>query len=1765
MFVSISGYVSGRTASAFALNPFISNETETTVEELVTLSMPLGSKTPGKNEVETILRSSANAGFNYIQAAIYIMSLCHPDTLIPGVRKLLFQTLDQDADTWYCWKEFSCADPNQIDQENARSAYRKFSILAEKFLSDLVALLQSQEEKGKHIEHYQRWCDIQPYFKCTSVEEVFERERLLFAAVLDGLVDWTERKELLNKLLNDPRLGAAPAVDRHFVDLVDAANYIRWQYHLNKIIDWVNAIGGTMHTNYTPTRDPPATTPSGTKKVQPAPKMKQETAPDSRCQYCHKIGHTADLCYSIKNKIHQPRDYSNRNYYRDYGRTYHNRPNFNGDNNRDNDKRPDNRDNGNAKNDRDGSYGDANKIVPGTSAPKLAQSPANTQTQPGYQTQYGRQIKPVNRGFTNLTQGEDPVGSPPDQEQQDPPQPDSTEQENHCLRTVGSATTDDSCQTEPPVLKGPHTMPQVSIILSGHSEVEREEFVGILDTASNLNFVSRPVVERLKAKYKLKETTANRLVIETMGGSYVPKDLKQVVLSIALKDASGSCTEFTKSVFLIHEGHIPGRNDFLLNSNWITANSIVITGTVENGYDVRVSSTPTVDKLIQADVDESQSESCCCSFAIEPDGDDDPFPEDDIELARRMKMQPSHAVKMGPLSSVELETVSKLCQPIPMDICFKPGCEHPPINKLGYPTNPSNEPKLIKLLDTLVEEGVLAETNLGSGTFVTPGFPKQKGPDKVRLLVDLKPVNARMVVPPELRYHNATTWATSVPSTAKWFSCLDIKNAFYTIPCTERSQPFLHMSIWTRKGYRQYIWRRMPQGLCISPSWWVEHLERCVNAMKAFLLNHHNSLYREACSNVTVLVYCDDVLIAGADSEHVRLMTDILHQHFLFNRMYVAEDKLQHTQQSVEVMGFKLGPGTLQLNSKNVKKVTQLTVPATRKELNTALGLLNWLKWSLPDRELLSNAPLNCLFELRDGRGKFQWEPRHQEAWKTIVDGFQNLAMNTWSTLPGTEDNANNSLCIMSDASDLAVGWAAFILPLEFLADLDKLDLPRLAREGVAKLVSIGSKRLTGHEKQYISFDKEGFGIFTALSKCRPYIRLVEKTILFSDNRTALARLRDLSDADVNLTRGRRWLRWANDLSDILQGPRPVIMRHVAGPENTIADYMSRYCLPDLGLSECSTQTDTTDSIALMTLDDGSALQQNIGSMNEFDPTVNNALKQWEGDNSVYIKRIKLSDIWRYHLGYETEPQDRRQLIQASKRFHVVESILYMRYKGSDTIVVPDTVIPLRRDESPGTGCEMSLRQFLAKHFHEDAFAGHRGERSTLATVRRLFWWPSMDQTISAWVQTCLPCQIMQARAGRSTADFRHRIVTGPNVLLVVDWIGPLQPNKEGHIYILVMVCGFSGFTMCKSFLTKDSVNTTTAILDWCSLFGTPRYWTSDRDSTFVSQVSSDLRKLLKIRDIDSPAYSPMTQGVVERKVQDVKRCIEKFTGQLNEADMAAGLDWSPILRACVWASNTSEKLGTGLSSFEILMGRAPLSPLAVALTGYSLPTEGLFEDESVSEYVNRLKVHLQELREYWFSKVNEARARSNDYMSLNKLPTPDLNVGDKCLRLKYINGRREVTESVVIIDKQDSMFICQTSTGSQVLCNGYQLVRINQSPGASQTSDESPETTLEELRIRNIRRELKALEVGHFVASVYRNTIYIGQLQTKYVSGHECEILFWVPIGHDKFRLPNLREAERWAEITNIQDIILTDIQVHHLSPSVVLVPTGQFGGRVV
>ena len=899
-----------------------------------------------------------------------------------------------------------------------------------------------------------------------------------------------------------------------------------------------------------------------------------------------------------------------------------------------------------------------------------------------------------------------------------------------------------------------------------------------------------------------------------------------------------------------------------------------------------------------------------------------------------------------------------------------------------------------------------------------------------------------------------------------------------------------------------------------------------------------------------MVLYADDILVAGRDEADTTELSEVIHQFLSYNRMYIPEDKFQRCTAEVQVMGMTLRAGTVSLGSTKARDVLALRKPRNRKELSSALGLLNYVRHWQQDRLNLGNTELQHLFALRDSRGTFNWESRHDEAWSLLVDRFQNLPLQSWSTIPAVEENTTTVALLVADASDLGIGYACFVAAISEHEELMNLSLQQLAQDDRARLVLAGSRRLTTAERNYVSFDKEGLAVFTCLSKARPYILLAERSIVLTDSTNALVRMLR-TEQEPSLTRGRRWIRWLNDLSDILLGPRAVVIQHIAGEHNLLADYLSRYALQDINRAEKSTQTET-EYPSLKSLD--------TRILDTPQTPLHQALKEWLTDEHSEYLKCRIKDIWLHlkgdesaggHLVGRQRTAYLETLRQVSKRFEVIDDVLYHSLKGTDRIVVPDNKM-----SDHTLGRMVPTRLALIRHVHESGpLACHRGIVQTMGTLRRSYWFPGMDGTVQRWIASCESCQLVKARARHDSSTV---VIEGPNHILYMDWAGPFKiSGAESPLHVLIMVDGFTMFGLISVYEEKSAINTCDGLFTWCSILGTPLRWSSDNDSTFTSQTIRHLRELLKIDTIDTPAYTPSTEGIVERKVRDLKEGILKF---LLLDDFYSLSTFRHVLKCVVWGYNSTVKYGTTYTPFEVMLGRIPYCPLGIMTHGL---TTGVGQGQTIDAYTEKLKTTMNDIHQYWQSKVLELRSRSTD---IQRECSVELTPNTRCIRVIFVNGRRVSVSPLTVTQRVGTnLFHAVTDSEQLVLVPAYQLV-----PLITDKDRELFETHTDIITKRRqlILDALRAATPGCILGIHRSPDLYFGQLKSPYVGGSEVSIVYLIPEDRNgTFRFAKTpREINRWTFSDDIDDIVLVDVPIERTSTSGVFrISRDQLGGKIV
>ena len=99
---------------------------------------------------------------------------------------------------------------------------------------------------------------------------------------------------------------------------------------------------------------------------------------------------------------------------------------------------------------------------------------------------------------------------------------------------------------------------------------------------------------------------------------------------------------------------------------------------------------------------------------------------------------------------------------------------------------------------------------------------------------------------------NPYTLLSEIPERAKYFSVIDLKDAFYSVPLAEESQ-FLFAFEDLTQSASQLTWTVLPQGFRDSPHLFGQSLSRD--------LQNFNS------SEAVVLQYVDDILLCAETEE----------------------------------------------------------------------------------------------------------------------------------------------------------------------------------------------------------------------------------------------------------------------------------------------------------------------------------------------------------------------------------------------------------------------------------------------------------------------------------------------------------------------------------------------------------------------------------------------------------------------------------------------------------------------------------------------------------------------------------------------------------------------------------------------------------------------------------------------------------------------------------------------------------------------------------
>ena len=198
-------------------------------------------------------------------------------------------------------------------------------------------------------------------------------------------------------------------------------------------------------------------------------------------------------------------------------------------------------------------------------------------------------------------------------------------------------------------------------------------------------------------------------------------------------------------------------------------------------------------------------------------------------------------------------------------------------------------------------------------------------------------------------------------------SVLDLKDAFYSLPLSEKSQKYC--GILPYFGSASYLYQRMPMGLNVSPPIWQMYINTILNSLQS----------RKYCETIM-----DDLLLfTPTKKAHMDKLEDLL-KALRKNGLKVSPKKCQLFRTELQYMGniifIKERRVCMKPLHSRLEVIQKVKAPTTAKQCKSFAGMVNFVSIFCLELQRL----LRPIYDLTRKGKQFVWEKEQQEAFEEI-------------------------------------------------------------------------------------------------------------------------------------------------------------------------------------------------------------------------------------------------------------------------------------------------------------------------------------------------------------------------------------------------------------------------------------------------------------------------------------------------------------------------------------------------------------------------------------------------------------------------------------------------------------------------------------------------------------------------------------------------------------------------------------------------------------
>ena len=618
-------------------------------------------------------------------------------------------------------------------------------------------------------------------------------------------------------------------------------------------------------------------------------------------------------------------------------------------------------------------------------------------------------------------------------------------------------------------------------------------------------------------------------------------------------------------------------------------------------------------------------------------------------------------------------------------------------------------------------------------------------------------------------------------------------------------------------------------------------------------------------------VYIDDILIFSRNpeehQEHLEQVFRCLEQYGL----KLHPDKCQLARAEVEYLGHIVSGEGIRPNPAKVLAVESIPAPTNVRTVREFLGLCSYYRKFVPDFTKIAS-PLHHLLR---SNVKFEWTEQCQASFQRLKDLLVTPPVLVYP-------NFDKSFILHTDASGNGLGAV----------------LEQEQDDGTSHPVAYASRSLSKHERRYGITELEALAIVWALKYCKAYL-WGHRCTVYTDHAPATTLLGTKHSSG-------KLARWREIVAEF-----DLEIRYRPGRRNANADTLSRspgLSLPDdpsLEIVQVAVVGADTDVSTNSSTDPAVSTGPNAST--DQDMVINPELAAKEDLIKLQQEDPDLSAVIITLQGGTPQP-----LVKDSSKFVLVNGVLHFcGDKVGDRLRI--CVPKVQREE-------------LMRSLHEGTFAGHFSHRALYNALSKGYWWKGMYRDAQAYCRGCLTCATYQGAGRKMKPPLMPVPVGGPFTQVGVD-IMELPLTVHGNRYVIIFLDYLTKWV--EAYAAPDQTSETIATLlvnEVVCRHGVPEVLISDRRSNLLSALMREVCALTGIKKINTTAYHPQADGLVENCNRTLKAMLAKHSEVHNT-------NWDEHLPKLLFAYRTKCHDTTKESPIFLVYGRDARVPCEEALS----------------------------------------------------------------------------------------------------------------------------------------------------------------------------------------------------------------------------------------